>query len=281
MGTDDAVRSGVARSPAATRLSDEFALVLTGRQLAHLDELNDGAGGPVGRKNDEQNHEVGGQLGGGYPVGDAFAQDLADDRKRQERQGVGPEDVERSGTKPECHRRIDGDDHQRHAHRVGHRKGHGEHQRRDDEVHGLVGGRAQAAPPDGHFPGDGKPMAAYEVSRHTVREAVRRLSDYGLGDFSRTALYAELAERVGVQPCSGWERIHPELPTPDQRKALGIRAKQLVFAIERVAYGPGAAHLIEWRHSIVRGDSFAFVARWDSRDQGTSGAMEAEVLDPG
>ncbi|MBK6500815.1 MAG: UTRA domain-containing protein [Candidatus Microthrix sp.] len=65
-------------------------------------------------------------------------------------------------------------------------------------------------------------MAAYEVSRHTVREAVRRLSDYGLGDFSRTALYAELAERVGVQPCSGWERIHPELPTPDQRKALGI-----------------------------------------------------------
>ncbi len=90
-----------------------------------------------------------------------------------------------------------------------------------------------------------------------------------------------MAERVGVQPCSGWERIHPELPTPDQRKALGIRAKQLVFAIERVAYGPGAAHLIEWRHSIVREDSFAFVARWDSRDQGTSGAMEAEVLDPG
>nr|WP_291837513.1 hypothetical protein [Candidatus Microthrix sp.] len=54
-----------------------------------------------------------------------------------------------------------------------------------------------------------------------------------------------------------------------------------MFAIERVAYGPGAAHLIEGRHSIVRGDSFAFVARWDSRDQGTSGAMEAEVLDPG
>ena len=98
-------------------------------------------------------------------------------------------------------------------------------------------------------------------------------------DFSRTALYGELAERTGVQPCSGWERIHPELPTTEQRSALGIRAKQPVFAIERVTYGPDRQHPIEWRHSIVRGDMFAFVARWDSRDaSGASGAMEAEVL---
>ena len=226
----------------------------------------------------------------------------------------------------------------------------------------------------GHFPGDGELMDGYKVSRHTVREAVRRLSDDGLVvrergrgthvrrpgieqpmgtlyslyrsieaqgyeqhsvvqaldertdaeaagvlgleadapliflerlrradgravaldcswlpaelarpildcDFSRTALYAELAERTGVQPCSGWERIHPELPTPEQRKALGVRAKQPVFAIERVTYGPDREHPIEWRHSIVRGDCFAFVARWDSRDaSGASGAMEAEVL---
>lgn len=224
-----------------------------------------------------------------------------------------------------------------------------------------------------HFPGDGELMEAYGVSRHTVREAVRRLADAGLVvrergrgthvttpgieqplgtlyslyrsiesqgyeqhsivrvldertdadaadvlgldadeplvylerlrqadgravaldrswlpadlarplldcDFSRTALYAELAERTGVQPCSGWERIHPELPTPEQRSALGIRANQPVFAIERVTYGPDRKRPIEWRHSIVRGDSFAFVARWDSRDQGTTSAMEAEVL---
>ena len=32
----------------------------------------------------------------------------------------------------------------------------------------------------GHFPGDGELMDGYKVSRHTVREAVRRLSDDGL-----------------------------------------------------------------------------------------------------
>ena len=32
----------------------------------------------------------------------------------------------------------------------------------------------------GHFPGDGELMEGYKVSRHTVREAVRRLSDDGL-----------------------------------------------------------------------------------------------------
>ena len=224
-----------------------------------------------------------------------------------------------------------------------------------------------------HFPGDGELMDAYGVSRHTAREAVRRLADAGLVirergrgtrvtspgieqplgtlyslyrsieaqgyeqhsvvraldertdaeaagvlgladdepmvylerlrragdralaldcswlpaslarpllgcDFSHTALYAELAERTGVQPVSGWERIHPELPTPEQRIALGIRVKQPVFAIERVTYGPDRQHPIEWRHSIVRGDTFAFVARWNSRDQGAAAAMEAEVL---
>ena len=97
-------------------------------------------------------------------------------------------------------------------------------------------------------------------------------------DFSRTALYAELAGRTGVQPCSGWERIRPELPTPEQRSALGVGARQPVFAIERVTYGPSSAQPIEWRHSVVRGDSFAFVARWDSREQGSSSAIQAELI---
>ncbi|MEZ5383365.1 MAG: GntR family transcriptional regulator [Microthrixaceae bacterium] len=224
-----------------------------------------------------------------------------------------------------------------------------------------------------HFPGDGELMECYSVSRHTAREAVRRLADDGLVvrergrgthvttpgieqplgtlyslyrsieaqgfeqhsvvmaleertdaeaaevlglspdapmvylerlrqadtravaldcswlpaelarpllecDFTRTALYAELAERTGVQPCSGWERIRPELPTPEQRSVLGVSARQPVFAIERVTYGPTSGQPIEWRHSVVRGDTFAFVARWDSREQGSSSAMQAELL---
>jgi GntR family transcriptional regulator len=79
-------------------------------------------------------------------------------------------------------------------------------------------------------------------------------------DFTHTALYAELAVRCGVTPVSGWERIRPQLPTAEQRRLLGISARQPVFGIERVA---GSAELVlEWRTAVLRGDLFAYVARW-------------------
>ena len=79
-------------------------------------------------------------------------------------------------------------------------------------------------------------------------------------DFSHTALYEELARCCGVAPTSGWERIRPQLATTEQRRLLGIPVDQPVFAIERVTSHGEAP--VEWRHSVVRGDLYAFVARW-------------------
>lgn len=88
-------------------------------------------------------------------------------------------------------------------------------------------------------------------------------------DFTHTALYHELAERCGVSPTSGWERIRPALPTAEQRRILRSVPTQPVFAIERVARtGPRP---IEWRHSVVRGDLYAFVARWEGGDSVATG----------
>jgi GntR family transcriptional regulator len=79
-------------------------------------------------------------------------------------------------------------------------------------------------------------------------------------DFRHTALYVELAQRCGVRASSGWERIVPALPTPAQAALLEIPREQPLFAIERLATANGRA--VEWRRSVVRGDRYAFVAKW-------------------
>lgn len=83
-------------------------------------------------------------------------------------------------------------------------------------------------------------------------------------DFTRTALYQQLAGRCHVRLTGGWERIRPVLPERGQRLLLDIDDRQPVFAIERFAMQGDTP--VEWRHGIVRGDRFAFVARW-SADQ--------------
>lgn len=90
-------------------------------------------------------------------------------------------------------------------------------------------------------------------------------------DFTRTALYEELRVRCGVQPSNGWERIEPRLPSGAQRELLELAPDVAVFAIERLASDDDRA--LEWRHSVVRGDRYAFVARW-------SGAAVATGMEP-
>jgi GntR family transcriptional regulator len=82
-------------------------------------------------------------------------------------------------------------------------------------------------------------------------------------DFGHTALYEELAERCDLRLTSGWERICPVLPERAQRTLLEIDARQPAFAIERLAFAGPAP--VEWRHGVVRGDRFTFVARWAER----------------
>jgi len=92
-------------------------------------------------------------------------------------------------------------------------------------------------------------------------------------DFSHTALYAELASRCGVSVTTGWERIRPQLPTAEQRRLLDIGAHQPVFGIERVAGDEERS--FEWRHAVLRGDLFAYVARWSPRGELAAGLVPA------
>jgi GntR family transcriptional regulator len=84
-------------------------------------------------------------------------------------------------------------------------------------------------------------------------------------DFTHTALYHELHVRCGVQPDAGWERIRPVLPNPEQRGLLRLPARTPALAVERLATWQTTP--VEWRHSLVRGDRFCYVARWSAQDQ--------------
>lgn len=79
-------------------------------------------------------------------------------------------------------------------------------------------------------------------------------------DFTHTSLYNELERTLGKRPGEGWERIHPKIPTPDERQILGLDESQAAFAIERLGACKGEP--IEWRLTLIRGDRFTFVADW-------------------
>ena len=52
------------------------------------------------------------------------------------------------------------------------------------------------------------------------------------------------------------------VPTAPERLALGIGSVVAAFAIERLVRSDGAP--IEWRHSLVRGDSYSLVVELSS-----------------
>lgn len=79
-------------------------------------------------------------------------------------------------------------------------------------------------------------------------------------DFTHTALYKEMELRCGLRPDSGWERVSPVLPTPEQRDLLGLKPRTPAYCIERLACQ--GRMRVEWRHGVIRADRFRFVARW-------------------
>ncbi|HEX9683354.1 MAG TPA: GntR family transcriptional regulator [Acidimicrobiales bacterium] len=92
-------------------------------------------------------------------------------------------------------------------------------------------------------------------------------------DFTHTALYDELARICAVVLTSGTEWIRPAVATRDQRDLLGMRGGQGVFSIERLTRTDDRP--VEWRHTVVRGDRYAFVSRW-SRSQPFESTMEPD-----
>ena len=79
-------------------------------------------------------------------------------------------------------------------------------------------------------------------------------------DFTRTSLYTELDRAAGMRPNAGWERIHPGIPTDDERASLRLDAGEAVFSIERLGTYNGDP--LEWRVTTIRGDRFTLVADW-------------------
>ena len=79
-------------------------------------------------------------------------------------------------------------------------------------------------------------------------------------DFVHTAFYVELHERCGIRPDRAEERIEPVLPERDDAKALGLRARQPAFAVERRTFLGGSP--LEYRRTLIRGDRYNFVSSW-------------------
>jgi GntR family transcriptional regulator len=84
-------------------------------------------------------------------------------------------------------------------------------------------------------------------------------------DWTRTALYAELAAAGAPVPNQGWERLTPIVPTPTDRSRLGLRKNDAAFFLERLGSRDGVP--IEWRTTIIRGDRYRFVTDWSTGEK--------------
>lgn len=73
-------------------------------------------------------------------------------------------------------------------------------------------------------------------------------------DFSHTALYREMAERIGDFPRRGHEVIQAVTLTDDEAHQLTAPSRAAAFHIERL--GCSGSDALEWRTTVVRGDRF-------------------------
>ena len=81
-------------------------------------------------------------------------------------------------------------------------------------------------------------------------------------DWSRTALYSELAAAGVHVPNQGWERLTPIVPTPVDRERLDLGPSDAAFFLERLGTHDGRP--IEWRTTVIRGDRYWFVTDWSA-----------------
>ncbi len=103
----------------------------------------------------------------------------------------------------------------------------------------------------------GSPLA---VDRAWLPEAIAApLLDV---DWTRTALYDELANAGAAVPNQGWERLTPLVPTPADRARLELRKTDAAFFLERLGSRDGQP--VEWRTTIIRGDRYRFVTDWSA-----------------
>lgn len=81
-------------------------------------------------------------------------------------------------------------------------------------------------------------------------------------DWGHTALYNELRRLGAPVPNQGWERLTPIVPSPADRKMLGLGKTEAAFHLERL--GRRNNNPVEWRTTTIRGDRYRFVADWST-----------------
>ncbi len=81
-------------------------------------------------------------------------------------------------------------------------------------------------------------------------------------DLTSGSLYDHLARECGVVLNGGMERIWPVVPDQQDAELLQLPPGDAAFFLERITRSDGM--VIEFRHSLVRGDRYQFVVEWPS-----------------
>ncbi len=81
-------------------------------------------------------------------------------------------------------------------------------------------------------------------------------------DWTRTALYDELAVIGAPVPTDGLEWLTPIIPTPTDADLLDLKGLAAVFHLERL--GRAGGRPIEHRVTLMRGDRFRYVSEWSA-----------------
>lgn len=105
------------------------------------------------------------------------------------------------------------------------------------------------------FAGD-EPIA---LDRSWLPELAAPLLD---ADLTSGSLYDHLASECGVILNGGMERIWPVVPDHQDAELLQLPSGDAAFFLERISKSNGT--VIEFRHSLVRGDRYQFVVEWPS-----------------
>ena len=84
-----------------------------------------------------------------------------------------------------------------------------------------------------------------------------------LADFTRTALYDELATHCGVRLTGGREQVRAVLANRNERELLHLPPTAALLLVERTGCLHGRP--MEFRHTLVRGDRYAVTATYDTR----------------
>lgn len=79
-------------------------------------------------------------------------------------------------------------------------------------------------------------------------------------DFGRTALYDELADRVGVRITGADEQLRPVIPDHDARRLMELDEDEALLEVRRRGFS--GQRPVECRITLIRGRRFVYTSSW-------------------